>query len=204
MDSTTIAVDIAKSVFEIAVSERPGSVARRERVSRSGFERFLAQAPPSTVLFEGCGMAHLSRGSTPAVLQPRRPTRLGTRSAIPTLPRGRRLPLPSPPGTTDVLRHERSAIDGGVQMRLVRRPQALCVLVGSNELVSVYSREGDGSSEGRAFDSAVVRYRHRDATAVLVQSFERNVFSLADDAKAELEKSAEYPRDWSVNGELRH
>ena len=56
--STTIAVDVAKSVFEIALSHRPGRVAKRERLSRAQFARFLATHPPATVLMEACGMAH--------------------------------------------------------------------------------------------------------------------------------------------------
>jgi hypothetical protein len=31
MDGTTIAVDVSKSVFEVAVSERPGHVHERQR-----------------------------------------------------------------------------------------------------------------------------------------------------------------------------
>ena len=56
--STTIAVDVAKSVFEIALSHRPGRVAKRDRLSRGQFARFLATHPPATVLMEACGMAH--------------------------------------------------------------------------------------------------------------------------------------------------
>ena len=56
--STTIAIDVAKSVFEIAVSHRPGRVAKRERLSREQFARFLATHRPATVLMEACGMAH--------------------------------------------------------------------------------------------------------------------------------------------------
>jgi hypothetical protein len=41
--STTISVDIAKSVFEVAVSDHPGRVRERHRLSRAGFQRFLAQ-----------------------------------------------------------------------------------------------------------------------------------------------------------------
>ena len=43
MHSTTIAVDLAKSVFEVAVSQRPGKVAERHRLSRGQFSRFLAE-----------------------------------------------------------------------------------------------------------------------------------------------------------------
>jgi len=56
--NTTIAVDIAKSVFEIAVSEQQGHVSERHRLSRAGFLRFFAQREPVTVLLEACGSAH--------------------------------------------------------------------------------------------------------------------------------------------------
>ena len=58
MKRTTIAVDLAKSVFEIAVSEEPGRVAERHRLSRAAFLQFFVQRPPSTVLMEACGSAH--------------------------------------------------------------------------------------------------------------------------------------------------
>lgn len=58
MDSTTIAVDLAKSVFEVAVSERPGKVSERHRLSRGQFSRFLADRGPATVVMEGCETAH--------------------------------------------------------------------------------------------------------------------------------------------------
>jgi len=54
---TTIAVDLAKSVFEIAVSERPGKVSERHRLSRKQFLSFF-QRPPATVVMEACGSAH--------------------------------------------------------------------------------------------------------------------------------------------------
>jgi transposase len=58
MESTTIAVDLAKSVFEVAVSQRPGKVAERHRLSRGQFSRFLADDAPATVVMEACGTAH--------------------------------------------------------------------------------------------------------------------------------------------------
>jgi transposase len=53
-----VAVDIAKSVFDLAVSEEPGKVSLRRRLSRGGFNVFFAQLPASTVVMEACGMAH--------------------------------------------------------------------------------------------------------------------------------------------------
>ena len=50
MESTTIAVDLAKSVFQLAVSDRPGHVAEQHRLSRTRFERFFAHRQPATVL----------------------------------------------------------------------------------------------------------------------------------------------------------
>jgi hypothetical protein len=58
VSSTTIAVDAAKPVFEVAISTRPGRVAERHRLSRTQSARFLATRAPATVLFEACGMAH--------------------------------------------------------------------------------------------------------------------------------------------------
>ena len=55
---TAIAVDVAKTVFEVAVSDRPGHVSRRERLQRHEFLPFLAQQAPATVVMEACGTAH--------------------------------------------------------------------------------------------------------------------------------------------------
>jgi len=58
MSHSTIAVDLAKSIFEIAVSNHPGHVSEHHRLSRPRFERFFAERQPSTVLFEACSSAH--------------------------------------------------------------------------------------------------------------------------------------------------
>ena len=58
MNHTTIAVDLAKSVFEVAVSQRVGCVTEHHRLTRAQFARFFAQQPPATVLLEACGSAH--------------------------------------------------------------------------------------------------------------------------------------------------
>jgi hypothetical protein len=42
---TAIVVDLAKSVFELAVSPRPGRVAERHRLGRGELLRFFAQRP---------------------------------------------------------------------------------------------------------------------------------------------------------------
>jgi len=52
MHSTTIAVDLAKSLFEVAVSRRLGWVEERRRLSRAQFARFLAEREPAPVLAE--------------------------------------------------------------------------------------------------------------------------------------------------------
>ena len=62
MQSTTIAVDLAKDVFEIAVSRFPGKVAERRRLSRTKFLRFFAERQPARVLLEACGSAHFWAG----------------------------------------------------------------------------------------------------------------------------------------------
>jgi Transposase len=57
-NDTRIAVDVAKSVLEIAVSDRPGHVVRRERQPRAQFLEFFANHPAATVFMEACGSAH--------------------------------------------------------------------------------------------------------------------------------------------------
>jgi len=64
---TTIAVDLAKSVFEVAVSERPGRASSRHRLSRAQLLRFFAQREPATVLLEACGSAHFWAGEIEAL-----------------------------------------------------------------------------------------------------------------------------------------
>ena len=58
MKDTTISVDVAKSVFEIAVSLHPGHVAETHRLPRARFAPFFAVRQPTTVVMEACGMAH--------------------------------------------------------------------------------------------------------------------------------------------------
>jgi transposase len=57
-NDTRIGVDIAKAVFQVAVSDRPGHVSRCERLRRGQFLEFLAQQPAATVFMEACGSAH--------------------------------------------------------------------------------------------------------------------------------------------------
>jgi transposase len=56
--NTMIAVDLAKSIFEIAVSNAAGQLDKYRRLSRARFERFFAQSRPATVILEACSSAH--------------------------------------------------------------------------------------------------------------------------------------------------
>lgn len=57
-NDTLVAVDIAKEVFEVGLSDRPGHVTRRRRLARYEFLEFFAQLPQATVVMEACGSAH--------------------------------------------------------------------------------------------------------------------------------------------------
>jgi len=57
-NDTRIAVDVAKAVFEVAVSTHPGRVSRRARLQREKFLPFMAQQPKATVVMEACGSSH--------------------------------------------------------------------------------------------------------------------------------------------------
>lgn len=59
MDATTVAVDLAKDVFEVAVANRAARIVDRRRLTRRQFETFLdGLAAGTTVVMEACGTAH--------------------------------------------------------------------------------------------------------------------------------------------------
>jgi transposase len=59
MDATTVAVDLAKDVFEVALANRAGRIFERKRLTRPQFERFIDGLTPETeVVMEACGTAH--------------------------------------------------------------------------------------------------------------------------------------------------
>jgi transposase len=70
VSTVTIAVDLAKNVFEIAVTGRAGTIRDRKRLSRPQFEQFWGKRAPCRVVMEACSSAHfcarylLGRGST--------------------------------------------------------------------------------------------------------------------------------------------
>jgi transposase len=59
MHATTVAVDLAKDVFEVATANRAGRILERKRFTRRQFERFIDTLPAGTqVIMEACGTAH--------------------------------------------------------------------------------------------------------------------------------------------------
>jgi transposase len=57
-DHTLVAVDLAKNVFEVAVSHKAGKIAMRKRLSRDKFAAYISSLQPVTLILEACGMAH--------------------------------------------------------------------------------------------------------------------------------------------------
>jgi len=47
MDATTVAVDLAKDIFEIAVASRADGIIERKRLTRRQFERCIDALPAS-------------------------------------------------------------------------------------------------------------------------------------------------------------
>src|SRR5436190_11749428 len=58
MNATTVAVDLAKNVFQLAVADENWRVIGRHRLSRSQFERWFANREVSLIIMEACGSAH--------------------------------------------------------------------------------------------------------------------------------------------------
>jgi len=58
MNATTVAVDLAKNVFELAVADEQWRVAERHRLTRTQFERWFNNREVKLVVMEACGSAH--------------------------------------------------------------------------------------------------------------------------------------------------
>jgi transposase len=57
MHATTVAVDLAKNVFELAVADAEWRIVERHRLNRARFARFFVHRPPCQVVMEACGSA---------------------------------------------------------------------------------------------------------------------------------------------------
>lgn len=58
MNATTVAVDLAKNVFEVAVADGQGRIVERARLTRGQFERWFVNRAVGLVVMEACGSAH--------------------------------------------------------------------------------------------------------------------------------------------------
>lgn len=58
MNATTVAVDLAKSVFQLAVADEHWRVIQTHRLTRTQFERWFSNREVSLVIMEACGSAH--------------------------------------------------------------------------------------------------------------------------------------------------
>jgi len=86
MNTTQIGVDLAKTVFEIAVSDVPGEVRGRKRLTRARLRHYFEAHPSAHVFLAACGSAHcqpLRAGWVQGLLRPWRSGQLDTaRKAI--------------------------------------------------------------------------------------------------------------------------
>jgi transposase len=58
MNATTVGIDLAKNVFEMALADERGHIVERQRLSRSRFDRFFVNRAPCRIVMEACGSAH--------------------------------------------------------------------------------------------------------------------------------------------------
>ena len=58
MHATTIAVDLAKSAFQVPIANQAQGMTERKRLTMPLFKRFLAQQPLTRVVLEACATAH--------------------------------------------------------------------------------------------------------------------------------------------------
>jgi hypothetical protein len=58
MNATTVAVDLGKSVFQLAVADGAWRIVETHRLTRTQFERWFANRQVDLVIMEACGSAH--------------------------------------------------------------------------------------------------------------------------------------------------
>jgi transposase len=58
MNATTVAVDLAKNVYQVAAADATWRIIEKHRLSRTQFERFFANREVRLVVMEACGSAH--------------------------------------------------------------------------------------------------------------------------------------------------
>ena len=58
MDATTVAVDLAKSVFQLAIADRNWRIVHKARLSRAQFHHWFDNRQVGLVIMEACGSAH--------------------------------------------------------------------------------------------------------------------------------------------------
>ena len=98
MHATTVAFDLAKSVFQIAIADDHRKVVDQQRLTRSQFERWFHNRDVGLIFMEAWGSAHhwgrwFNRQGIPVKLQPaayiwayvkRNKTRCSKPSSVPT------------------------------------------------------------------------------------------------------------------------
>jgi hypothetical protein len=58
MNATSVAIDLAKNIFQLAVADASWRVVERHRLTRSQLERWFANRRVDLVIMEACGSAH--------------------------------------------------------------------------------------------------------------------------------------------------
>ena len=56
--AVSLAIDLAKDVFELAFADASGRIVERKRLKREPFARCLENRPPLRIVMEACGSAH--------------------------------------------------------------------------------------------------------------------------------------------------
>ena len=54
----TMAIDLAKDVFELAFADAQGQLVERRRLTRTAFVKTFDNTPPRGIAMEACGIAH--------------------------------------------------------------------------------------------------------------------------------------------------
>ena len=90
MELNPVAVDLAKSVFQLSLADDRYRIQSRKRLSRAQFRKFIYTQTPMHLVMEGCATSHywgrfaLSQGHQVTLLHPNyvKTTYVGTRQIV--------------------------------------------------------------------------------------------------------------------------
>jgi transposase len=171
VNDTLVGVDLAKAIFQLAISRRPGHFDGHPRLTRDQFLPFFAQLPAAIVIMEACGTCHywarklrelghavvlLPPGQVRPFVRRNKTDRADAKALVDAYRNGEIRPVPVKTPEQQVLTSLHRLREGWMAQRTARlnalrgllREQGVFIRVGANEVVpAVWALIEDADSE---------------------------------------------------------